>query len=420
VMGVARDATEAQISRPIASWPRKYHPDVSKEKDAEARFQGMGETYEVVKIRKKRGRVDNWVESAAPARNSGRRRIGVPVSSSVARATATAITAVILRNLCSVELPAQPVAGDGGFEPGRGYAPRAIATPGEPGRARTITPRWSLAFGSHPGRGFRTFTLRVPEIDAEGHLISKERVLTSRYERHPAGPDHTVAGQGAGTRVRAPPATFISRSDYQPIPCIGPDDATSTSSLAGGTVGSRARRQRQDTDTGRRGRFEDSHRLARGHENALKGRAFPQPCRRSLCVLQIALPPAHGRAKRKRLPRHWPTRFPSIPVNISEYPHEIRSRCPDGKYSRNMPFSASDELSRMSPWSLHTSSNWWKKACCSVTAVEAEQWRFAGTALTRPQSMRPAEARPRDHLAGVALALELMESLTHCAANSRL
>jgi len=49
VMGVARDATEAQIKQAYRKLARKYHPDVSKEKDAEARFKEVGEAYEVLR-----------------------------------------------------------------------------------------------------------------------------------------------------------------------------------------------------------------------------------------------------------------------------------------------------------------------------------------------------------------------------------
>src|ERR1700692_190481 len=53
-MGVARDATEAQIKQAYRKLARKYHPDVSKEKDAEARVKEVGEAYEVLKSPEKR------------------------------------------------------------------------------------------------------------------------------------------------------------------------------------------------------------------------------------------------------------------------------------------------------------------------------------------------------------------------------
>src|SRR5476649_1771772 len=58
VMGVARDATEAQIKQAYRKLARKYHPDVSKEKDAEARFKDVGEAYEVLKSPEKRAAYD--------------------------------------------------------------------------------------------------------------------------------------------------------------------------------------------------------------------------------------------------------------------------------------------------------------------------------------------------------------------------
>src|ERR1700709_2624752 len=57
-MGVARDATEAQIKQAYRKLARKYHPDVSKEKDAEARFKEVGEAYEVLKSPEKRAAYD--------------------------------------------------------------------------------------------------------------------------------------------------------------------------------------------------------------------------------------------------------------------------------------------------------------------------------------------------------------------------
>ena len=54
IMGVARDATQDEIKRTYRKLARKYHPDVSKESDAEARFKELGEAYEVLKDPEKR------------------------------------------------------------------------------------------------------------------------------------------------------------------------------------------------------------------------------------------------------------------------------------------------------------------------------------------------------------------------------
>jgi curved DNA-binding protein len=54
VLGVERSATADQIKTAYRRLARKYHPDVSKEKDAEARFKEMQEAYEVLKDPEKR------------------------------------------------------------------------------------------------------------------------------------------------------------------------------------------------------------------------------------------------------------------------------------------------------------------------------------------------------------------------------
>jgi len=58
IMGVAREASPDDIKRAYRKLARKYHPDVSKEKDAEARFKEIGEAYEVLRDPEKRAAYD--------------------------------------------------------------------------------------------------------------------------------------------------------------------------------------------------------------------------------------------------------------------------------------------------------------------------------------------------------------------------
>jgi len=64
IIGVKKDATQAEIKRAYKKLARKYHPDVSKEADAEDRFKEVGEAYEVLKDPEKRAAYDqlgtNW------------------------------------------------------------------------------------------------------------------------------------------------------------------------------------------------------------------------------------------------------------------------------------------------------------------------------------------------------------------------
>ncbi len=62
MMGVARDASPEDIKRAYRRLARKYHPDVSKEPDAEERFKELGEAYEVLKDSEKRTAYDQLGE----------------------------------------------------------------------------------------------------------------------------------------------------------------------------------------------------------------------------------------------------------------------------------------------------------------------------------------------------------------------
>src|SRR5690606_13217762 len=59
IMGVSRDASQEDIKRAYRRLARKYHPDVSKEADAEERFKQVGEAYEVLGDPEKRTAYDS-------------------------------------------------------------------------------------------------------------------------------------------------------------------------------------------------------------------------------------------------------------------------------------------------------------------------------------------------------------------------
>lgn len=59
-LGVARDASPDDIKKAYRRLARKYHPDVSKEANAEAQFKEIGEAYEVLKDSEKRAAFDRF------------------------------------------------------------------------------------------------------------------------------------------------------------------------------------------------------------------------------------------------------------------------------------------------------------------------------------------------------------------------
>ncbi|HVS76257.1 MAG TPA: DnaJ C-terminal domain-containing protein [Steroidobacteraceae bacterium] len=58
ILGVTRTATAEEIKKSYRRLARKYHPDVSKEKDAEQKFKEVQEAYEVLKDPEKRAAYD--------------------------------------------------------------------------------------------------------------------------------------------------------------------------------------------------------------------------------------------------------------------------------------------------------------------------------------------------------------------------
>jgi molecular chaperone DnaJ len=60
VLGLGRDATEADIKKAFRAQARKYHPDVNKDPDAEARFKELNEAYAVLSDGEKRAAFDRY------------------------------------------------------------------------------------------------------------------------------------------------------------------------------------------------------------------------------------------------------------------------------------------------------------------------------------------------------------------------
>jgi curved DNA-binding protein len=284
VMGVARDATEAQIKQAYRKLARKYHPDVSKEKDAEARFKELGEAYEVLKTPEKRAAYDQLGRGPRPGENfrpppdwgSGFEFSG-PGDGGGDRDYSEFFESLFGGAAGAAR------GGRRGFDPGRS----------EPGRAPDHHARVILDLEATLQGGSRTFTLRVPEIDAEGHLISKERVLNVQI---PKGilPGQTIrlAGQGANTGSGAAGDLYIE-VDFQPHPLYRPDGrdlylelpVAPWEAALGASVKTPTPAGVVDLKipTG-------SHA---GTKMRLKGRGIPaDPAGDLYVVLQIALPPA--------------------------------------------------------------------------------------------------------------------------------
>ncbi len=196
-MGLARGATEAQIKTAYRKLARKYHPDVSKEKDAEARFKDLGEAYEVLKDPEKRAAYDQLGTGPRPGEKF---RPPPDFGSGFEFGGAGG------RNSSSSDF----------FESlfGRGAArgPRFEAGRGEDHHARV-----SLDLEATLTGGERSFTLLVPSLDAEGHLDTKERTLSVRIPKGIlAGQTIRLAGQGYRGTGKEPAGDLYLEVDFQP------------------------------------------------------------------------------------------------------------------------------------------------------------------------------------------------------------
>ena len=60
VLGVAKDASEADIKRAFRELARKHHPDIAAEGDDGERFREINEAYTVLSDRDNRARYDRW------------------------------------------------------------------------------------------------------------------------------------------------------------------------------------------------------------------------------------------------------------------------------------------------------------------------------------------------------------------------
>jgi curved DNA-binding protein len=177
IMGVARDATQDEIKRVYRKLARKYHPDVSKEADAEARFKELGEAYEVLKDAEKRAAYDqlgaNW-KGGQEFRPPPDWNAGFEFSGGDASDYSDFFASLFGRD----------------FRAGGG-AP--FHAKGEDRHAKVLIDLEDAIQGAT-----RTITLRVPAVDARGHVITSERMLNVTIPKGIREGQHIrLGGQGS-------------------------------------------------------------------------------------------------------------------------------------------------------------------------------------------------------------------------------
>ncbi len=189
IMGVDKNATQDEIKRAYRKLARKYHPDVSKEADAEQKFKEVGEAYEALKDPEKRAAYDqlgaNW-QAGQDFRPPPDWDAGFEFSGGGYTQGDSAAYSDFFESLFGQR---------GGFRSaGMGGGGRAgFNMRGEDHHAKILIDLEDAYKGTT-----RSISLRVPEVDAQGHVRTRERTLNVRIPKGVRqGQQIRLAGQGA-------------------------------------------------------------------------------------------------------------------------------------------------------------------------------------------------------------------------------
>jgi curved DNA-binding protein len=280
IMGVKRDATQDDIKRAYRKLARKYHPDVSKEDDAEAKFKELGEAYEVLKDPEKRAAYDqlgaNW-KSGQEFRPPPDWDSGFEFRGGGFTAGDNAAYSDFFESLFGQ-----------GFQRTRPGG-RSFSLRGEDHHAKVLIDLEDAFNGAT-----RTITLQVPELDAQGRVRTRDRSLSVKIPKGvKQGQQIRLAGQGAAGHGEGGSGDLYLEVRFKPHPLYRIEDrdlyldlpvapweaalgATVKVPTPGGTV--------DLTIPGNSGA---------GRKLRLKGRGLPgNPAGDLYAALQIALPPA--------------------------------------------------------------------------------------------------------------------------------
>lgn len=280
ILGVERQASQDEIKRAYRKLARKYHPDVSKQADAEARFKELVEAYEVLKDPEKRVAYDelgaNWQAGQEfrppPDWDAGFEFHGGGFTESDASAFSEFFSSLFGQGFSGGERSTQ------------------FGARGEDHHAKVLIDLEDAFHG-----GTKHVTLRVPQVDAQGRVGTRERTLKVKIPRGIKGGQRIrLAGQGAPgfgggepgdlyleVEFRSHPIYRVEgRNLYVDLP-VAPWEAALGSTIKAPTPGGLVDLKIPPGSSG-------------GKRLRLKGRGIPgDPSGDTYMVLQIALPPAN-------------------------------------------------------------------------------------------------------------------------------
>jgi curved DNA-binding protein len=182
-LGVERTATQEEIKRAYRKLARKYHPDVSKEPDGEARFKEVSEAYEALNDAEKRAAYDD-----VGSRYKGGQEFSPPPGWD-----------------SGFEFSGGDAGGGNDFNRSDFFEAlfghQAAGTRGrhaaEHGAGIDHHAKVRINLQDSYRGGTRTISLRVPQIDAQGRVTMQDRQLAVSIPRGIREGQHLrLAGQG--------------------------------------------------------------------------------------------------------------------------------------------------------------------------------------------------------------------------------
>ena len=199
IMGLTRDAAPEDVKRAYRKLSRQFHPDLSKEKNAEARFKEIGEAYEVLKDPEKRAAYDqlgaNWKAGQdfrpPPRWNTGAEHPGRGFEREFGSGASGAEGdySDFFETLFRQGFARQAAGKAGGHSTSRS----AFNAKGQDHHAKIQIDLEDAYHGAT-----RTVNLQVPEMDSRGHTALHQHQITFSIPKGVrAGQRIRLAGQGA-------------------------------------------------------------------------------------------------------------------------------------------------------------------------------------------------------------------------------
>jgi len=201
-LGVARDASPDDIKRAYRKLARKYHPDVSKEPDAEARFKQIGEASEVLQDPEKRAAYDAVGSQQGGGSGDFQPPPGWDAGFEFSGRGDEGLGAQDHSDFFEALF--------GRAARGMGAQRRTMHMPGQDHHAKVLIDLEDAYRGAQ-----RSVSLRMPVLDAEGRGVLQERTLAINIPKGIREGQHLrLAGQGGPGLGDAPTGDLFLEIEF--------------------------------------------------------------------------------------------------------------------------------------------------------------------------------------------------------------